>query len=185
MSGQSIDGGSNHPLVVKLKRLNPPSELLKAVNANQGYDQFLNNIIQAIKSETANFAAHLLLNFRQSLSRLREVPRNLFTLVEFPWRRYSLRTVLDFGGIRHHAQTKMDLRHLRGCVIFTCFLEFAQLWNPPPLADFRRTRFGAALLGSSFVWNDFPAYFVGGLIGYIVLRSLVAWKPTEPVDSTS
>ena len=72
-----------------------------------------------------------------------------------------------------------------GCVIFTCILEFAQLWNPPPLADFRRTRFGAALLGSAFVWHDFPAYFIGGLIGYIVLRSLLAWRPTETVDSDS
>ena len=73
---------------------------------------------QAIKSETANSAAHLLLNFRRPLSLLREVPRNLFTMVEFPRRRYSLRTVLDLGGLRHRTETKMDLSHLHRLCAF-------------------------------------------------------------------
>ena len=72
-----------------------------------------------------------------------------------------------------------------GCVLFTCLLEFAQLWNPPTLENFRRTRFGAALLGTSFNWNDFSAYFIGGLIGYIVLQSLAAQCGAGAIESNA
>ena len=54
-------------------------------------------------------------------------------------------------------------------VIAVCGLEFLQLWNPEPLASFRRTKFGAALLGSTFVWNDIPPYFMGGVVGGAIL----------------
>ena len=57
-------------------------------------------------------------------------------------------------------------------VLVVCGLEFFQLYNPEPLASFRRTRFGAALLGNTFVWNDIPPYFIGGFIGWLVLRLL-------------
>ncbi|MDB2687171.1 DUF2809 domain-containing protein [Mariniblastus sp.] len=57
-------------------------------------------------------------------------------------------------------------------VLVVCGLEFFQLYNPEPLASFRRTRFGAALLGNTFVWSDIPPYFIGGLIGWLVLRCL-------------
>ena len=56
--------------------------------------------------------------------------------------------------------------------LFTCGLEILQLWSPEPLAQFRRTRFGAALMGSTFVWEDFPPYFIGGLIGYAVTHAI-------------
>ncbi|QEG21870.1 ribosomal maturation YjgA family protein [Mariniblastus fucicola] len=59
-------------------------------------------------------------------------------------------------------------------VLATCGLEVLQLWNPEPLAAFRRTKFGAALLGSTFVWGDFPPYFIGGAIGYGVLKLALA-----------
>lgn len=64
---------------------------------------------------------------------------------------------------------------LRICIVVVlavCGLEFFQLYNPEPLATFRRTRFGAALLGSTFVWNDIPPYFIGGAIGWVVLKIL-------------
>ena len=64
---------------------------------------------------------------------------------------------------------------LRICILVVlavCGLEFFQLYNPEPLASFRRTRFGAALLGSTFVWNDIPPYFIGGLVGWVVLKGL-------------
>ena len=53
--------------------------------------------------------------------------------------------------------------------IFTCLLEFMQLWKPPWLTQIRATRFGAALLGSGFTWSDFPPYFIGGVVGYLIL----------------
>lgn len=59
-----------------------------------------------------------------------------------------------------------------GCVLMTCLLEFGQLWNPEPLAGFRKTKVGAAWLGSTFVWDDFPPYFIGGAVGYFVLLLL-------------
>ena len=52
---------------------------------------------------------------------------------------------------------------------FTCILEFMQLWKPPWLMELRATRLGAALLGSGFTWHDFPPYFIGGVIGYLML----------------
>ena len=51
----------------------------------------------------------------------------------------------------------------------TCLLEFLQLWQPAWLTGVRATTVGAALLGGSFCWGDFPPYFVGGAIGYVVL----------------
>lgn len=64
---------------------------------------------------------------------------------------------------------KYVLRITIGVIAFSCFLEVLQLWHPEFLAEFRRSRFGAALLGSTFVWNDFPPYFIGGALGYVVM----------------
>ena len=79
---------------------------------------------------------------------------------------------------------------LRICVLVVlavCGLEFFQLYNPEPLASFRQTRFGAALLGSTFVWSDIPPYFIGGLVGWLVLRALGficrTCKTTAPLSS--
>jgi hypothetical protein len=63
-----------------------------------------------------------------------------------------------------------------GVSLFTCFLEFLQLWNPGPLAAFRQTKFGAAWLGNQFSWSDIPPYFIGGVIGYILLHLIFAMK---------
>jgi len=52
---------------------------------------------------------------------------------------------------------------------FTCLLEFFQLWQPAWLMQVRATKFGAALLGSGFTWDDFPPYFLGGFFGYVIL----------------
>jgi hypothetical protein len=57
-------------------------------------------------------------------------------------------------------------------VSFTCLLEVLQLWKPDWLTRFRSTRLGAALLGSGFDWNDFLPYFIGGVIGYLVLKGV-------------
>ncbi len=67
---------------------------------------------------------------------------------------------------------RLALRICVWAVILICGLEFFQLYNPEPLSTFRRTRLGAALLGSSFVWHDIPPYFIGGLIGWILLKVL-------------
>lgn len=62
----------------------------------------------------------------------------------------------------------------------TCGLEFLQLWQPAWLTEIRSTKFGAALLGTTFVWNDIPPYFIGGVAGYILMA--LAWRlcPQSP-----
>ena len=65
------------------------------------------------------------------------------------------------------------------CTLFTCGLEVLQLWQPPWLTAFRSTTFGAALLGSGFLWNDIPPYFIGGVLGWLMLHAALRWMP-EP-----
>ena len=64
---------------------------------------------------------------------------------------------------------RLALRICVLAVLVICGLEFFQLYNPEPLATFRKTRFGVALLGNTFVWADIPPYFIGGVIGWLVL----------------
>lgn len=69
-------------------------------------------------------------------------------------------------------QPQLSKRICVAVVVATCVLEVLQLWNPGPLAAFRKTRFGAALIGTSFAWDDFPPYFLGGIAGWLFLRML-------------
>jgi hypothetical protein len=57
-------------------------------------------------------------------------------------------------------------------VLVTCMLEFMQLWEPAALTYVRGYFLGAALLGTTFSWSDFPYYFVGSAIGWFWLSSL-------------
>lgn len=53
--------------------------------------------------------------------------------------------------------------------IITCLLEFLQLWHPVFLELLRNNFIGRTILGNSFNWMDFPYYFTGSLLGYLVL----------------
>ena len=66
----------------------------------------------------------------------------------------------------------------------TCLIEFAQLWNPEPLASLRATRVGAGLLGTSFHWDDFPPYFLGAAVGWGLLR-LITFGCGDPDGTTA
>jgi hypothetical protein len=55
----------------------------------------------------------------------------------------------------------------------TCALEFLQLWQPSWLQAIRSTLIGGSLLGTTFSWWDFPAYVVGCVAGWYLLRCLV------------
>ena len=57
--------------------------------------------------------------------------------------------------------------------VITCILEFLQLWHPPFLEVIRSSFLGSALIGTTFVWWDFPHYVLGCLIGWIWLRFLL------------
>ncbi|MBN2611700.1 MAG: DUF2809 domain-containing protein [Bacteroidales bacterium] len=56
-----------------------------------------------------------------------------------------------------------------GVFVLTSALEFLQLWHPPFLQVIRNTFIGAALLGNSFNWLDFPYYIAGCLAGILAI----------------
>jgi len=56
--------------------------------------------------------------------------------------------------------------------VATCLLEALQLWEPMFLEKIRATSPGAALIGTSFTWWQFPHYILGSLIGWLWLKML-------------
>ncbi|MCC5644560.1 DUF2809 domain-containing protein [Nostoc sp. CHAB 5824] len=56
--------------------------------------------------------------------------------------------------------------------VITCILEFLQLWHPPLLEEIRATLIGKLLLGTTFIWWDFPHYVLGCVLGWLWLRQL-------------
>jgi hypothetical protein len=54
----------------------------------------------------------------------------------------------------------------------TCLLELLQLCQAPLLVAIRRTFLGKALIGTDFVWQQFPYYAIGSFIGWLWLRLL-------------
>lgn len=63
-----------------------------------------------------------------------------------------------------------------GATLATCVLEVFQLWKPSWLSGFRGSVLGAALLGGTFTWSDFPPYVLGGALGYGMLRLVSRWE---------
>ena len=59
-----------------------------------------------------------------------------------------------------------------GVLVVTCCLEFLQLYHHPVLENIRSTFLGKTLIGHSFSWLDFPYYFIGCGLGYIILIRL-------------
>jgi hypothetical protein len=60
------------------------------------------------------------------------------------------------------------LRVAGGVFAATSALEFLQLFHPPFLKTIRATFLGHALIGSTFVWWDFPHYAVGCVAGALL-----------------
>jgi hypothetical protein len=59
-----------------------------------------------------------------------------------------------------------------GVLVITCTLEFLQLWHPPFLQYLRQFFLFRALIGTSFTWHDFPYYFAGSGLGWLLLKWL-------------
>lgn len=57
-------------------------------------------------------------------------------------------------------------------VAVTCGLECLQLWHPPFLQALRSHFLGATILGTTFVWSDFPYYFLGAGMGWAWLAAV-------------
>lgn len=64
-------------------------------------------------------------------------------------------------------------------LLITCILETLQLWHPPFLELVRSYYLGSALIGNTFVWWDFPHYFLGCFIGWLCMR-IISKKSDEP-----
>ena len=56
--------------------------------------------------------------------------------------------------------------------LITCALEVLQLWHPKSLETIRSSFIGAALIGTTFSWWDFPHYAVGRYLGWLWIRWL-------------
>ena len=56
--------------------------------------------------------------------------------------------------------------------LITCILEFAQLLNNGFLEIIRSNFIGQTIFGNSFTWTDFPYYFIGSVLGYLILKKL-------------
>lgn len=63
-------------------------------------------------------------------------------------------------------------RSVVGVLVVTCCLEFLQLWHPTWLEAIRRTLAGRLVLGTTFDWSDFSAYFAGALLSFVLLPLL-------------
>jgi hypothetical protein len=51
--------------------------------------------------------------------------------------------------------------------VITCALEVLQLWHPKFLETIRSYFIGAALIGTTFSWWDFPHYAIGCYLGWL------------------
>ncbi|OQX28389.1 MAG: hypothetical protein BWK80_00435 [Desulfobacteraceae bacterium IS3] len=59
-------------------------------------------------------------------------------------------------------------------LVCTCGVEFLQLWHPGFLEFLRSFFIGRTILGTTFVWSDFPYYFLGSGIGWLWMKCLEA-----------
>jgi phosphotransferase system glucose/maltose/N-acetylglucosamine-specific IIC component len=67
-------------------------------------------------------------------------------------------------------QKEMITRIVVGVFSVTCFLEFLQLWHPWYLEKVRSTFLGKAVIGTTFVWWDFPHYVLGCAAAWLFMR---------------
>ncbi|MEQ8963007.1 MAG: DUF2809 domain-containing protein [Coleofasciculus sp. C2-GNP5-27] len=72
-----------------------------------------------------------------------------------------------------------------GVCIVTCLLEVLQLWQPPFLQAIRATLLGRVILGNTFTWSDFPAYFIGSFLGWVWMRSALVYSRRSHHQSKS
>lgn len=63
-----------------------------------------------------------------------------------------------------------------GVFVFACAIEVLQLWQPPWLQAIRATLPGRLILGTTFLWDDFPPYLAGCLIGWGWVKCLRVWS---------
>lgn len=71
-----------------------------------------------------------------------------------------------------HFRKEATTRIAVGVFLVTCLLEIMQLWQPWLLQQVRSTFLGAALIGNTFVWWDFPHYVMGCFVGWLWMQAI-------------
>jgi uncharacterized membrane protein len=59
-----------------------------------------------------------------------------------------------------------------GVFLFSCAIEFLQLYQPAWLQAIRATLLGRLILGNTFLWEDFPPYALGCGLGWLWVKGL-------------
>ena len=67
-----------------------------------------------------------------------------------------------------------------GVFLFSSGIEFLQLCKASVLVAARATWVGRVILGTTFLWADFPPYALGCVIGWLALRILRKRFPAGP-----
>lgn len=60
------------------------------------------------------------------------------------------------------------------CISICVFIELTQLYQAEWILVLRQTQIGALVLGHGFLWSDLVAYFVGGLLGFLLEEKLLS-----------
>lgn len=74
-----------------------------------------------------------------------------------------------------------ELKICLGVLAITCGLEVLQLWHPSFLEWVRSFFIGRAVIGTTFVWMDFPYYIIGSVAGLTMLRILKKRSDKKPM----
>jgi hypothetical protein len=78
--------------------------------------------------------------------------------------------LLVFAVIPKHKQKQAIALIPVWVFLVTCSLEVLQLWQTPILQTARSSFLGKLLLGTTFVWWDFPHYLLGAWLGWLWLK---------------
>lgn len=98
-----------------------------------------------------------------------------------PWIRFYISSIVYVMilsvGLFAVVPSRRNIRRIPVIVfVLTCGLEFLQLYKPPILQAFRAMLIGAAIIGTDFVWLQFPFYIAGAGCSYLLLKFLFTFQ---------
>jgi hypothetical protein len=97
----------------------------------------------------------------------------------------ALWAVLVFLGFGWLFRSRPTWQVTLMAIVFSCTIEFSQLYHGKWIDRVRQTLFGRLVLGSDFAWFDMAAYLAGILptaLAENAAASLVGVKQSKPVE---
>jgi Protein of unknown function (DUF2809) len=97
----------------------------------------------------------------------------------------ALWAVLVFLGFGWLFRSRPTWQVMLMATVFSCTIEFTQLYHGPWIDQVRQTLFGRLALGSEFAWLDMAYYFAGILpaaLAELVAASLLGVKQSKPPE---